>query len=68
MSFSLTNINIRIARDANHFETWSSRQNMDQVLFSDIPDALKADVTSVMNVKSKIPKGWLDSLVKSCSV
>ncbi|KAF8917648.1 hypothetical protein CPB85DRAFT_1215048 [Mucidula mucida] len=62
MSFSLTNINIRIARDANHFETWSSRQNMDQVLFSDIPDALKADVTSVMNVKSKIPKGWLDSL------
>ncbi|KAF9029239.1 hypothetical protein BDZ89DRAFT_728479 [Hymenopellis radicata] len=52
----------QIARDPNQFETWSSHHNMDQVLFSDIPDALNQEVDSVMNVKSKIPKGWLDSL------
>ncbi|KAK0198270.1 hypothetical protein F5146DRAFT_1100027 [Armillaria mellea] len=48
-----------IARNLGHFETWSTRQNMEQVSYSDIPESIKPDVDGVLNVSDKIPTAWV---------
>lgn len=48
-----------IARNLGHFETWSTRQNMEQVSYSDIPESIKSDVDEVLNVSGKIPADWV---------
>ncbi|KAK0456643.1 hypothetical protein EV421DRAFT_1886917 [Armillaria borealis] len=48
-----------IARNLGHFETWSTRQNMEQVSYSDIPESIKPDVDEVLNVSGKIPIAWV---------
>ncbi|KAF4605063.1 hypothetical protein EYR40_003846 [Pleurotus pulmonarius] len=49
-----------IARNAKHFETWSSHQGCEQVSYMDIPQDLVRDVSDVFNVKDRIPINWLD--------
>lgn len=60
--FGLT-LNPRIARNLGHFETWSTRQNMEQVSYSDIPESIKLDVDEVLNVSRKIPIAWVKKVI-----
>ncbi|TRM65960.1 hypothetical protein BD626DRAFT_566600 [Schizophyllum amplum] len=47
-----------IARNTQHFETWSNGQGLAQVSFGDLPNVLKTHVDSILCVEGKIPLSW----------
>ncbi|KAF8140397.1 hypothetical protein EV363DRAFT_1393305 [Boletus edulis] len=51
---------LRIARNAQNFETWSAYQNCEEASFSDIPEEFMSDVQEIFDTGKQMPKAWLD--------
>jgi len=49
-----------VARSLKHFETWAAHQACEQVVFSDLPEDLAADVADVFTLSGRIPVAWVD--------
>ncbi|KIY45773.1 hypothetical protein FISHEDRAFT_48595 [Fistulina hepatica ATCC 64428] len=50
----------RIAKNLNHFETWSDYQGCVQCDYTDIPEDIKQHADRVFDVAGRIPRGWAD--------
>jgi len=59
---------LRIARNIGNFETWSNFQGCDQVVYSDVPKELKADVDYVFDLTGKFPLAWTDKVLLTQSL
>ncbi|PCH33740.1 hypothetical protein WOLCODRAFT_112414 [Wolfiporia cocos MD-104 SS10] len=54
-----------IARNVEHFHTWSERQRCEQVSISDIPAELQADIQAVFDFKAQLPAEWCKKTSKA---
>jgi hypothetical protein len=53
---------IRISKNSDHFEMWCMHQNLERVVYDDIPGGFKKEVEKVFDVNERLPLAWVDKV------